>query len=1097
MLSTKAFNTFKTFGTRDIYEEQFASTFLLDDANLKLYHYFYSNGGFDINLTKNKRLTKNHTDLIEKGVSFYGLDEKKIDIDIRTLLLTPPEFIGMYEGPKNILKRHWFTIDNIPQFIADEKIDTTVAIDTVKEPDSMYRINSNIINDIRRQIPFKIIQFKKPLFHGTTRFFVNPEHVPFKFTNWFSTDINQSEFHIIDEVANRDWDNVAKPIQDRYLYIYGYILKRPLNLIQIDDLNSFRDVLKQFNLNIRAFSADDYLLASVLCSCNINNLVSAKCGLGSMIDGWYFPNDQQQVMLCHAKNIPGVNENSLLTKLQFKSLYYYSPDKHGRVIPLDIPDTFEDRVEYFKDYFRPYYKDNDRLVKWNPKSYVIETFRDYLSALYDTKSEEKNTLEEKNKVLDDIDTQNKNFVLGMITNAIKPYIYHSIYMLNRELQDLGIVVISGGEAINHHLIENKREFTPDIDTKLIILGRNIQGFDEVFIRNRIWEAMKLVISYLDSKYSEMYHNMLLPLSNTFAFETLGVIFHHPSELKINGGELPHIFLRRFVLSEKEISNYTVTQSHGRLFDIHLFSLDMILKHFYNLTDDTYIQKGGIEFSRDISNFNLKKDNVTASIKSKVDSIFKNIKNDGKKTDDDSDLTYQQKIQYIKDIYSDPIQQFKTIKNMSSQWYSNDNFVLAGLLDVPVMKTGELGDLLSTKTPDGWYPYICKSTCTDFAKYDVLVVSKEYLIKDIKQMTELGLRKAKAEKDKKRMQSLNQTPINLSILSDQEVFHLYNNNIFRYTKICKSLTKKDSDGEDFQDIDELLKIDAEYTNLNQSISKILYLTFPPVVEDNVLNMYQSNGIPYYDINEKVIPDPVSKQLAKQLTVDICFDYVNKQWINNCAKDTFANNFIFRYLRDNISTNTNFRENIIWSLAKFLEEIDNELSSLVDIRNKNRYTATPYIQGKVFSNTLRNCDIERKANIPISDRKCYYVFESLSRMLYSTPIINVSGGKMASITDKNVYNQYVLDFLNKYGARILNERMFCKKDIKGVNVLASFMFYKEIVDNIIIMLIPLYRKDPVTFPNYRFILNILYSIRVDLSKYTLEDNRTTFTYDYRFF
>jgi hypothetical protein len=97
---------------------------------------------------------------------------------------------------------------------------------------------------------------------------------------WFATNPVQSILH----VASRSGSNVPN-------YMYIYKVKTPLKVIKFDSGKNINNwaVREGFtlpnNTKTFAFSNKDYQLAEYLC----------KQGV---YDGWWFPNDQTQVMLC-------------------------------------------------------------------------------------------------------------------------------------------------------------------------------------------------------------------------------------------------------------------------------------------------------------------------------------------------------------------------------------------------------------------------------------------------------------------------------------------------------------------------------------------------------------------------------------------------------------------------------------------------------------------------------------------------------------------------------------------------------------------------------------------------------------------------------
>lgn len=120
----------------------------------------------------------------------------------------------------------------------------------------------------------------KTLYHGSTRV-LRPD---FKFPKgdngvWFAEDPLQSILH----VSVRAGD--TEP-----LYLYKYKTKRPVNVIRFDSSMNMNTWANSTGFTFPrgkplAFSNKDFNLAGFMC----------KAG---MYEGWSFPNDQTQVMLC-------------------------------------------------------------------------------------------------------------------------------------------------------------------------------------------------------------------------------------------------------------------------------------------------------------------------------------------------------------------------------------------------------------------------------------------------------------------------------------------------------------------------------------------------------------------------------------------------------------------------------------------------------------------------------------------------------------------------------------------------------------------------------------------------------------------------------
>jgi hypothetical protein len=120
----------------------------------------------------------------------------------------------------------------------------------------------------------------KTLYHGTN--FKFPTGIPVGNSGiWFATNPIQSILHVS---AKGGWATSTKPL---YFYIYKTI--KPIKVLKFDSSKNMNNWALRSGFpatkNTYAFSNKDYELAKYLCEQGI-------------YDGWWFPNDQSQVMLC-------------------------------------------------------------------------------------------------------------------------------------------------------------------------------------------------------------------------------------------------------------------------------------------------------------------------------------------------------------------------------------------------------------------------------------------------------------------------------------------------------------------------------------------------------------------------------------------------------------------------------------------------------------------------------------------------------------------------------------------------------------------------------------------------------------------------------
>jgi len=567
------YNTANCFGNRNIMDEQVEKLIMINVDQFSklqmLYSYYKLSGNGTVpqyildNLDDKdiKRFDKENKEFSAKYVYYNKRDGKKSER--YWVPFDETEFIQLlYRAGRTGVK-----IYNVNNTVYKQE-DTATTVSIIESVKDKINLKNFKISQIVPKVPTRTSSRTRTrtssssiyLYHGTTKLFNTTEHLPTKFTNWFSTDFEQAELHIVDEIMNSEQ---KEKDDDRLAMIYMYECKTPLTILDIDK-DEFQNLLDIFGINFEVFESGDYTLANLLCMCNVPQLKN-MCGLDEKtnIDGWRFSSDQSQIMLCHRSGIKDIQNNSiaddsLSNKLKFVSCYIYT--KNNDVV--EIPENYQDKISYFS----VYHKNNQRTFYWS-KSNNIVLFRDRLLGLYEEnvknnmetnnipvvvcdspydscsakeymedvidntekkdytneqeknddyedmedyteehEKKEKNDMEDledyieeeekkavmnmtkkekedfKNKTLEKIDTKNREFILGMITNTIRPYIYDCIYMLNRELKDYGLIVIAGGEAYNHNLPVDKRIFTPDIDTKLIIKINNqrlVQGYDEI------------------------------------------------------------------------------------------------------------------------------------------------------------------------------------------------------------------------------------------------------------------------------------------------------------------------------------------------------------------------------------------------------------------------------------------------------------------------------------------------------------------------------------------------------------------------------------------------------------------------------------------
>jgi hypothetical protein len=128
------------------------------------------------------------------------------------------------------------------------------------------------------------IPIGKTLYHGT-KFKLKNGFPDKKDGNWFATDPKQSILHV---------SSIGSSYKD-HMYFYIYKTLKPIKVLKFDSGKNINNwaVREGFNLPANgsfAFSGADYNLAKHLCK-------------NGKYDGWWFPNDQTQIMLCDPKSL--------------------------------------------------------------------------------------------------------------------------------------------------------------------------------------------------------------------------------------------------------------------------------------------------------------------------------------------------------------------------------------------------------------------------------------------------------------------------------------------------------------------------------------------------------------------------------------------------------------------------------------------------------------------------------------------------------------------------------------------------------------------------------------------------------------------------
>lgn len=325
---------------------------------------------------------------------------------------------------------------------------------------------------------------------------------------------------------------------------------------------------------------------------------------------------------------------------------------------------------------------------------------DFLNGYYERVIEGKSrerarTREEAEAFFQEVNKSIQTFILGNITNVIRPYIYRSINILNRVMNDYGKFIIGGGEAFNFNVRKQNRAVTPDIDTKFVSfysdineqehglfnINNPVSYTDFLLSLNKMWyDGADRVLSYLNRHYNEFYPQ-LQQLESLPEFMLLQVKFTPPLRPSQNA-----VFRKRLGIFDKKAS-----EEGSIFFNLPLFSFDMSLDGY--LGTERRLREVPLEDEDD---------------------------------DDDDAMPEHTKpdevIVYTKDL----------VRNTTIQ----------GILDCPFMKPNENGYDVGFKGMHAEIVSSWRGSCT----YKMLYASRKYLVEDINKLIVLRLRKGKSDKD---------------------------------------------------------------------------------------------------------------------------------------------------------------------------------------------------------------------------------------------------------------------------------------------------------------------------------------------------------------
>jgi hypothetical protein len=401
------------------------------------------------------------------------------------------------------------------------------------------------------------------------------------------------------------------------------------------------------------------------------------------------------------------------------------------------------------------------------------------------------------------DASNKihNFVMGNIINVIRPYIYDSINIMDKDMTEYGKFIISGGEAFNFNVLKKYRRITPDIDTKFIICHNITKNEPEVLDGSKIeivinseryslflnamhdmwYKVLENVLDYLNNNYSKIYED-LKKLNNIPEFKLLDVSFLTPKKTSEN-----NIFIKRFTVIDMKIP--TIVNPGPVFYDIPLFSIDMNLKNYKSLDNDF----------------------VSVPIKKPKDD-----------DEDEEDEEEEKDKNYMDILLGD-----NTIDSIEGKVYSKkllESSTLYGVFDCAFMKPNEFGYSIGFKDE-----HVEIDSLYEDCKYNLLYASSNYITHDIDNMIELKMRTDKGEKDKYRQEIISNPSNLIDLISLTKFFDKYNKCEDNYKKVKRD----ECTGENFDNC----RINP------MGLGRIIYYCAPPVwvLEKNDDVIFNQPGI----------------------------------------------------------------------------------------------------------------------------------------------------------------------------------------------------------------------------------------------------------------
>lgn len=733
------------------------------------------------------------------------------------------------------------------------------------------------------------------LYHSTTSLFerTNPSAIG---GNWFSLSEDQSQKHIIREAMNQDVDTPC------YLYTYRYQLRQSLRLLEITNTN-WDEISASYNLALAPFGSDDYLLSILICKQLFQHNRDYP---DNIIHGWIFRNDQDQVMLCNN------NTNILDSLVQFDGVSYFIRTKIENLnnpVPYSPPPLRDESVnEYNKEYFYCYRDPNskDGIVLWEDRNYIPNLYRDTLTGLADKKQISRK----------DIYAGLDDYLTGIITNALRPWIYKCINILNNRMNSIGIFVLSGGEALNHHLDKNLRLFTGDIDTKFIpTLQYEVlkkfefkpeEGFQEykvnMEIRTKLWyEGLDAILEFLNENYKLIYETLLHPLQQSAALKFIGAQFVHPQMIKSSVLQSQTIFFKRLTLLNKDISKNIDLDGAGRILDIYLYAIDMKLAVLYDFDSKKKITKCGAEY--------FKKDELE---KKGIDDLRKLSEKMKITLTQDENKKRNIIITKIIERYNECPYKFNIEFIGELHRYEEFSSYVSGVLDIAIMRPGFMGyDVI-----DECSIVNSRDNGKNIRSY---CANLNYIKHDIDEMLNLKLRESKKAKDETRRNLIKfylsdlgkpylipSSPFNIRLFMDYISYFSNDVTCVSFPGPCPKSSKL---------------LYRNTSGLNESINKILVYVAPPKFAEQPEGVIDIEKLKQQLIRQGYNPDDLELYVnfSTNQRIEIIEDEDGNEKINVVKDDIFANTFEYRFTMYELSSERKTGRIILKMLREYVEPI----------------------------------------------------------------------------------------------------------------------------------------------------------------------------------